>query len=200
MLATPDISSLCCGDFCRKPAGGSSGTKCGLCPLARSYSAVAQDMPAVWEVAASDIPQPQRDLLAHNGDMTTKLEVFHGDHSHLLLLRSTTDGDIYQREVVLVLNSSGQHVEFGAITIHLDRLPPLLRRDIIQAELPFGTLLHLHRFAVRSRPTSFICVEPDAVISRALALEQPGQLYGRCNALLTPSGEVLADIVEILPL
>ena len=200
MLATPDISSLCCGDFCRKSVAGSSGTKCGLCPLARAYSVVAEEMPTVWEVAASEIPQPQRDLLAHQSDMTTRLEAFHGELSHLLLLRSTTDGDIYQREVVLVLNNSGLHVEFGAITIHLDRLPAPLRRDIGRAELPLGSLLHLHRFAFRSQPKSFIRVEPDAVISRALALEQPGQLYGRCNALLTPSGEVLADIVEILPL
>jgi len=199
MHATPE-TTLCCGEFCRQAAASTGGVKCGLCPLARSYSVMAQSVPVVWEVEDTDIPQPQRDLLAHLSDMTTKLEAFHGERTHLRLLRSATDGDIYQREVVLVLNSSGRLVEFGAITIHLDLLPPLLKVDILRAEVPLGSLLHQHRFAFRSRPKSFIRVEADELISRALALDRPAaHLYGRCNALLTSSGDVLADIVEILP-
>ena len=198
MHATPEIA-LCCGDFCRQADASAGGVKCGLCPLARIYHGMAQGVPAVWEIEDSDIAQPQRDLLAHRSDMTTKLEAFHGERTHLRLLRSMTDGDIYQREVVLVLNSSGKPVEFGAITIHLDRLPPLLKVDVLRAEVPLGSLLHLHHFPFHSQPKSFIRVESDELIGRALALENPGQLYGRCNALLTRAGDLLADIVEILP-
>lgn len=198
MRATPEIAVVC-GDICRHADTGSRGVKCGLCPLARLYHGMAQGVPVVWEIDDSDIPQPQRDLLAHLSDMTTKLEAFHGERTHLRLLRSTTDGDIYQREVVLVLNNCRQIVEFGAITIHLDLLPPLLKVDILRAEVPLGSLLHQHHFPFRSQPKSFIRVEADELISRALALDHPGQLYGRCNALLTRSGDVLADIVEILP-
>ena len=198
MRATPEII-LTCGDFCRQSAACAGGSKCGLCPLASSYRGMAQGVPEVWEIDGEDIPQPQRDLLTHLSDMTTKLEAFHGERTRLRLLRSTTDGDIYQREVVLVLNTSGQPVEFGAIAIHLDCLPPPLRRDIVRAEVPLGSLLHQHQFAFRSQPKAFIRVEADEVISRALALDHPGHLYGRCNALLTRTGDVLADIVEILP-
>ena len=198
MRATPE-PTLLCGDLCRTSDACAGGAKCGLCPLARFYNATARPVPVVWEIDASEIPRLQRELLVHDRDMTSTLEAFHGARTHLRLLRSVTERDICQREVVLVLDGIGRPVEFGAISIHLDRMPSLLRSDIARAEVPLGGLLHTHRVAFQSRPKSFIRIEADEVISRALELEARGPLYGRCNALLTPSGEVLADIVEILP-
>jgi chorismate-pyruvate lyase len=192
--------TLYCGDLCRQSTAGTGGTKCGLCPLARVYNATAQNLPAVWEIDADEIPQPQRQLLMHQRDMTTTLETFHGARTHLRLLRVETESEIYQREVVLALDGSERPVAFGASSIHLALLPVDAQREIVLAQRPLGGLLleHGHKFV--SRPKAFIRVEADTMIRRALELDGHGALYGRCNALLTPQGDVFADIVEILPL
>ncbi|MDD5261312.1 MAG: hypothetical protein PHD76_05620 [Methylacidiphilales bacterium] len=156
-------------------------------------------MPAIFEIASSEIPQPQRDLLVHQRDMTTTLQTFYGARTHLRLLRAESGNEIYQREVVLALDGSKRPVEFGASSIHLGLLPPDVRREILLAERPLGGLLLEHGVKFVSCPKTFIRVEADTLISRVLELEGPRSLYGRCNALLTPSGDVLADIVEILP-
>ena len=198
MLATPD-THLFCGEHCRKSDACDGGTKCGLCSLARVYSATGQSMPEITEIAAAEIPQPQRGLLVHQRDMTTTLQTFHGARTHLRLLRTEAGNGIYQREVVLALDGSERPVEFGASSIRLERLPLAVQREILLAERPFGGLLVEHGVQFVSRPKAFIRVEADSLISRALELEGAGPLYGRCNALLTPQGDVLADIVEILP-
>lgn len=198
MRATPELT-LFCGDLCRLSEACAGGAKCGLCPLARVYGATGQSLPTVWEIAAHSIPQPQRDLLVHQRDMTTTLQTFYGARTHLRLLRAETVNEIYQREVVLALDGSERPVEFGAISIHLDRLPRDVQQTIVLAERPLGGLLLERDVQFVSRPKAFIRVEADTLISRALALADAGTLYGRCNALLTPQGEVLADIVEILP-
>lgn len=198
MHATPD-THLFCGELCRKSDACTGGTKCGLCSLARVYSATGQSMPVICEIDASEIPQPQRELLVHQRDMTTTLRTFYGARTHLRLLRKEAGNEIYQREVVLALDGSERPVEFGASSIHLDRLPTDVQREILLAERPLGGLLLEHGVKFVSRPKAFIRVEADTLISRALELNGPGPLYGRCNALLTPAGDVLADIVEILP-
>jgi len=198
MLATPD-THLFCGELCRKSDACEGGAKCGLCSLARVYSVTGQSMPEIIEIAASEIPQPQRDLLVHRRDMTTTLQTFHGARTHLRLLRTEAGSGIYQREVVLALDGSERPVEFGASSIHLDRLPPDVQQEIVLAERPLGGLLLEHGVEFVSRPKAFIRVEADTLIGRALELEGIDPLFGRCNALLTPQGDVLADIVEILP-
>ena len=199
MPAMPETPSLLCGDLCQKSDGSLGALKCGLCPLTRFYVGATWLLPDVMEIDSLAIPQPQQNLLAHERDMTTTLEGFYGDRAGLLLLRSETEGDLYQREVVLVMEQSGRRVEFGAITIHLEHFPLRLRRDIERAEAPLGTLLHRHEFAFLSRPKSFIRVASDPLINRVLALDTSEFLYGRCNALFTPAGALIADIVEILP-
>ena len=191
--------NLYCGDLCRQSDACAGGVKCGLCPLARVYNATAQSLPAVWEIDPHEIPQPQQELLVHQRDMTTTLQRFHGARTHLRLLRAEGVNEIYQREVVLALDGSERRVEFGASSIHLTRLPLEVQREIVLAERPLGGLLLEYGVKFVSRPKAFIRVEADTLISRALELDGPGPLYGRCNALLTPTGDVLADIVEILP-
>jgi chorismate-pyruvate lyase len=188
-----------CGSLCRQSDACARGAKCGLCPLASVYASSSQILPAVWEIAAAEIPQPQRRLLVHLRDMTGTLERSYGARTHLRLLREETENGIYQRDVVLALDGSERPVEFGAISIHLALLPRNVQREVMLAERPLGGLLREHGVKFVSRPKSFIRIEADALISRTLELDAPATLYGRCNALFTLDNQVLADIVEILP-
>lgn len=198
-------TTLFCGGNCQQTdaargCANTCGGKCGLCPLAGFYAAAAQPLPAIREIAAAEMPEPYRRLLVHDRDMTTTLEAFHGVRTHLRLLTAKNDDGIYRREVVLALVGLEKPVEFGAVTIHLELLPPDARQAVMTAQRPLGGVLVGYGVKFTSRPKAFIAIEPDETIGKVLEMERRSTtLYGRCNALLDAQGRVLADIVEILP-
>jgi chorismate-pyruvate lyase len=204
MRATPE-TTLFCGGNCQptdaaRGCADTCGGKCGLCPLAGFYTAAARPLPGIREIAAAEMPDPYRRLLVHDRDMTTTLEAFHGVRTHLRLLTSKAEGGVYRREVVLALAGFEKPVEFGAVTIQIELLPPDARQAVINAQRPLGGVLVGHGVKFTSRPKAFISIEPDETICKVLEIERRSTtLYGRCNALLDAQGRVLADIVEILP-
>src|SRR5947209_1447873 len=152
---------------CSRPTGWCTSSSCLsigtrgmreaalLYPLDRFYTAAGLALPPVHEVEGSDVPEPCRQLLVHDRDMTPTLEAFHGERIHLRVLARQLDGDAYARQVVLTLNGSARPVEFGAIVIHLQHFPPAAREQILEGRRPLGTILHDHRIAHQSRPLSF---------------------------------------------
>lgn len=195
-----DKPSLYCGGCQTTPAAAAepTGARCGLCPLAFFYVGTLQPLPVITEVAPGEIPQPYRRLLAHEHDMTSTLETHYGTALQLRVLHSRTARDVYQREVVLVREDSEQPVEFGAIMIYLETLPPEVEAAIVAARRPLGALLQHAGIEFCSRPKAFIRLESDGVMVAALKLPAVTTLYGRCNGLWLPDGRRLADIVEIL--
>lgn len=168
-------------------------------PLDRFYAGLRQPLPPVQQVHGEEVPSPQKELLVHLHDMTPTLEAFFGAPLALRMLGRRRRGSEYFREVVLVLEASRVPVEFGAIKIHLDRFPAEARTAILEERHPLGHLLGKHQIPHLSRPKAFLRVASDRVINEALGLKGAHILYGRRNTLLTPTGEPLAEIVEILP-
>ena len=170
-----------------------------LYPFGEFYAQAGRALPPVWQVEGSEVPEPCRQLLVHDSDMTPTLEAFHGERIHLRVLARRLDGAAYARQVVLTLNGSARPVEFGAIVIHLEHFPPDAREAIMEGRRPLGTILHDHRIAHQSRPVSFIRLTSDSVMNEALHLPEPQPLYGRRNVIWDADENPLADIVEILP-
>ena len=151
-------------------------------------------------IEGADIPQPFLDLLVHSGDMTSRLEEFHGGPIQVRKLSSSSDGRAYFREVVLDSVAEGKPVEYGAIEIDLANLPEEIREEILAAERPLGGILNDHRLTYSSAPRAFLKVSADTAIRKALGLdERVDVLYGRSNAITGFNGESYARIVEILP-
>lgn len=175
-----------------------AGRNSFLYPLDEFYSAAGTSLPSVKRLDGARIPQPYRELLVHDGDMTPALEKHHGHRIHLRLLDKRAARNAYLRQVVLVLNGTEKPVEFGAIRINLEFFSARARADILRGERPLGTIMEEHAIPHSSRPSGFFSVKPDALITAALALSGPTLLYGRRNTLLTPDGKALAEIVEIL--
>ena len=198
-------NNLYCGGNCRPLATpessirSGSASQCGLCPLAFFCTWMGRALPEIEEVTSLDIPQPYRYLLVHTKDMTSTLERFYQARTQLQLLNSATNNGVYQREVLLTLDPTNAPVEFGAIAIQLPLFPPEAAEAVVDARQPLGAILQEHGMPFVSRPKAFIRVLPDEAISGVLGLEQPAEMYGRCNALYDPTGRTLADIVEILP-
>ncbi len=168
-------------------------------PMDEFYAQAGRPMPRVERVEAENIPEPQRSLLVHEGDMTSALTNFHKSDMHLEVIRREMREDVYTREVVLLLDGSDQAVEFGAIRIYLSLLPSPARRAILDEHLPLGQILKEFHVRFESRPKAFLRIESDDFINRSLRLHESALLYGRRNTLTDSQQRPLAEIVEILP-
>lgn len=188
----------------QKGAGAAGGTEehvqC-LGPLIAFYRRNNRPLPPVSWISPEQIPQPHRDLLVHDSDMTSTLENFHGESIHLEVLHTDIKHGVLHREVVLLLDSSNRPVEYGAIEIQLDVFPEPWRTEITAGKRPLGALLNASGIAYTSQPAGFFRLPPDDFLIRALNLPSPSDpvLFGRRNTLRKVEGPVLAEIVEILP-
>lgn len=160
----------------------------------------ATPLPPAVVVEGRSIPEPHRTLLVHERDMTRTLEQFHGRTVHLEVLRRLRlEGGIYGREVVLRLDGSNRPVEFGVTQVHLDHFPEPWRTQILEERLPLGAILNQSGIPYTSRPSAWLRFQCDDFIAGIFGLHDRPDLYGRRNTLRKEHGEVLAEIIEILP-
>lgn len=170
-----------------------------LHPLDEFYQRRNQALPPFRILAGDAMPEPYRQLLVHDRDMTSTLESFHGKPIHLQVLQRQITGDILQRQVVLRLDESDVAVEFGAIRVHLTRFNEPWRSQVVESYRPLGGILNRSGLGYSSRPSGFFAIQSDPFLASALDMPVDSELFGRQNTLRTTSGEVIAEIIEILP-
>ena len=150
-------------------------------------------------IPGDQVPQPQRDLLVHDRDMTTSLGEFHADTIALTVLRSEYREPLYRREVTLDTTVHRHAVEYGLIAIHLDAFPDELGARVLAEDTPLGTILNESGRPYISHPQGFYTVPGTALASIFPASSGGANLHGRYNQLLWDDGTCLARILEILP-
>lgn len=168
-------------------------------PLDYCYRRQDMVLPKLEQVEPDQIPEPFKSLVVHQKDMTPTLERFYDDQIYIEVLHKDFSDQHYFREVVLKLEKSHQPVEFGAIRIFLERMPMNAREAILKEHIPLGHILEIYQVEHTSCPIGYLRMEPDQLIKRTLGDSKSKWLYGRRNRLSNPSGDPLAEIVEILP-
>jgi chorismate-pyruvate lyase len=169
-----------------------------LSPLIFFYG-IGSQRPHVAFLEPDNLPDHERHLLAHDMDMTPRLRDFHGCPILLDVHARAIVGHYLVRASVLARGSDGRPVEFGAIGIHLDRLPGEAAAQVRDGQIPFGEILERHQVPHSSHPRSFFRIEVDARLADLLGAVAGQSLYGRCNELRLEDGSTLADVVEVLP-
>ena len=152
-----------------------------------------------FEIDGRPMPEPYRGLLVHERDMTSTLERFHREKPTLEVLAKRRSETSLFRQVLLRGARSNRVVEYGAIRIELEALSAQARWAVLEGLRPLGAILADYRVPYVSRPHSYFGVHPGSRLQEILGLTAPGMLYGRKNFLRAPSGDVLAEVVEILP-
>ena len=155
--------------------------------------------PGIYEISPEKIPEPYYSLLVHTGDMTPVLENYHQETIHLKVLNKRVTNSVYFRKVLLLLNSTNEPAEFGAIRIYLERFSPEAQKIILAGNRPLGTILHDQKIRHSSNPTAYFRLMSTPEMLELLKLPEPIILYGRCNVIRNGGGISLADIMEILP-
>lgn len=155
-------------------------------------------LPTYQIIDGSAVPEPYRTLLVHDGDMTSRLESFHGGPIALEVLHREEMGDAYRREVLLRVAPTDVAVEYGAIEIQLGAFDREMRERILEAHVPLGGLLNRFDVNYRSQPRGFIKFLPDRKMDALFGISGAHALYGRANVLLGENDLELARIVEVL--
>ncbi len=168
-------------------------------PLDEFYAQASRPFPHLKRVPGDEVPEPYKQLLVHNRDMTPTLKAYYKDTLEVEVLRRDQRGDFYFREVLLVIHGSRQPAEFGAIKINLALLSSPARKEILEERTPLGEILEKHAIEHSSRPKAYLQIKSDEFIGAVFKLSQPQWLYGRRNTLSDPAHRAIAEIVEILP-
>ena len=159
------------------------------------------------EGAGNPMPEPYRSLLVHETDMTSTLETFFRERPRLEVLSKLRRGSRLYRQVLLRGVGSGRVMEYGAIRIQLDVLGSEARFAVLEGSRPLGGVLGDFQIRFVSRPQNYFSIRPGAHLQQLLGMTTPNEfqdgepnlLFGRKNFLETESGDVLAEVVEILP-
>lgn len=168
-------------------------------PLSEYYRDYDIPMPRFEAVQPEDMPEPYHHLLVHDADMTGRLTAFHGEALGLRVIEKSALRGMLVRRVVLCGLETNKEVEFGEILIHLNRFESDIR-DLIEAgEIPLGGILVEHQVEFISSPSYYLKIVADDMIAECLATSAGTELYGRKNKLTNSAGEIMAEIVEILP-
>ena len=168
-------------------------------PLTRFYKQ-EQIAPLDFQpIGVEKLPEPQKHLLVHDRDMTTRLECHYNSQIDLKALYISHEPTSYFREVLLIAEDSGKPVEYGAIEINLEVFTDKLGTEILEGKKPLGGLLVKNDFEFISSPQTYFEVSSDQHIQDLLELDETVKLYGRSNILSTPDGQPIANIVAILP-
>ena len=143
------------------------------------------------------MPEPYRSLLVHEGDMTSRLEAHHERSIKVSRLRSSNNGKLYFREVMLQTEPDDKPTEYGAIEVNLNALPEEARALVLEAQQPLGGFSTITGYPIRA-PRAFLKVVPDGPIVEAFGTVEADYLFGRSNVISGFNEEVIAQIVEIL--
>jgi hypothetical protein len=170
-----------------------------LMPLLYFYNHDDLVLPPVEFIDGSTMPQPYRDILVHSSDMTPTLRDYHGVPITLEVVQAEMSKEYVMRQVVLHRSSDNAPVEYGAIGIQMEGLPPRVRELIREGKQPLGGILESEGVPHQSSPRAYFAIESDEHTGELLQVPPGTTLYGRSNVLTHSGGIVFADIVEILP-
>ena len=169
-----------------------------LFPLDFAYQQAGLTAPEVEAIDAEEIPQPYKDLLVHNNDMTRTLERHHNGPIIVRALSNFQEAGQFYRRVLLAKEESGQPVEMGAIRIRLNSLPKEHRARILENHTPLGRVLLDAGIVETTRPIAYLRLKPNPEMMGVFWMKEPKPLYGRRTLIGIGDADV-ADIVEILP-
>lgn len=151
-----------------------------------------------------EVPEPYQTLLCHKDNMTSTLsEFFGGSRIDLKVLASSRDGaNNLIRCILLEIGNERKPVELGAIRICLEVLPSNIQDLVVDGLRPLGAILKDFCVEQSCHPVAFFRIPRDEFLSELLGdgiAEDVEFFYGRINVIRIPSGQALAEVIEILP-
>lgn len=148
------------------------------------------------EVVSESMPEPFRQLLAHNHHMTVTVESFHGCPVTVEVLETHRSGHHYSRKILLRRSTDGAVVQYGIVRLDLRFLTDEVIDEIISEKIPLGRVLIQHDVMREVQLAELWRVRPGPDLERYMGRAWP-TVYGR-TALIYCNGEPVIELLEIV--
>ncbi len=148
-------------------------------------------------VAPETLPERFHHLLVHRDHMTIRLSTYYGRSVALRVLDERTDGTVYRRRIVLVLEGSEEVVEFGVVRIDLRFVPEAARREILEQGKPLGDILIRHDVLRRIEPRWYLRLPLACPHLACFGPNRSGEAYGRVGTIYC-NGEPAIELLEVV--
>ncbi|HUY32592.1 MAG TPA: hypothetical protein VMV69_07395 [Pirellulales bacterium] len=165
--------------------------------LSRLFYDALESLGEFTEVAAGELPDAYRGLLAHDAHMTVSVERFHGGPVSVRVLDRRVTSTHYARKIVLQRESDGRVVQFGIMRVNFGCLSPEVRAEIQSEAVPLGRILIQHDVLRQVQLFSLWRITTGAELTRLFGLQRPGVTYGR-TALIDLNGMPAVELIEIV--
>lgn len=149
------------------------------------------------EVPATEVPQPQRDLLGHRHHMTVTVEAHHGSSVDVQVLDRNTNAQAYARKILLKLQSNGRVVQYGIMRVNFAYLSEAVRKEIESEAIPLGRVLIDHNVLREIELNSLWKIEPGPELCQLFSISPDQIVYGR-TAIIRCNGEPGIELLEIV--
>lgn len=170
-----------------------------LWPLNLFCAHYGRDVPEITPLFEQHMPEPYKELLVHNRNMTSTLEAYHGGTIYIERLNVFSDDEETTREVILRRDGDGKPLEYGAARMFRHTLTPEALFLIDDGRLPLGTILRVCDCEHTVQPSGFFKIRSTAFFANAFDAAAVSHFYGRRNALVGLDGSLIAEVCEILP-
>lgn len=176
------------------------------------YRLFARESPPATVVPESEVPEPQRRLLAHERHMTVTLEQYHRGPVGVVVLDRVVHEHHYARRILLRRHAdagreagrgSSGVVQFGIMLFNLGFASDEARLEILSEKTPLGHILIRYRQLRRISTHSLLEIQPDAEIRRHFGLPGTGpgsgkRVFGRLATIFCDEQPVV-ELLEVLP-
>jgi hypothetical protein len=150
-------------------------------------------------VSASAMPDPYRQLLAHNDHMTVTLEEHAGSSVDVRVIAEWRDEASYARNSLLARHSDGSVLQFGVMRIWLADLPATAQNEITGQREPLGRVLITHNLLREVELITLWRIVPGPALQKHLSLA-PGQaIYGRSAQILVDERPTVQMLEIVAP-
>lgn len=160
----------------------------------------APPVPDYNYVTAAEMPEPFRQLLAHNRHMTIAMETYHRCKIGVQVLQSTkiAKNQWYARQIVLHPLESNQIVQGGIVRIHLSMLDPAVQVAILREDTPLGHVLINHDVLRHIEVKEYVRIEPGPALSKWPGFAGNEPAYGRLGILYCDLQPAI-ELFEVIP-
>ncbi len=157
-------------------------------------------IPEAQSIAAAEVPDPYRRMLAHNGHMTVALESFHDSTLELRVLSEHTAEPFYARKIQLLHPETRRILQFGIVRLNLDYSDEPVRQRILARDTPLGRILLEHGFMTRVVTHDLLRISLNHELADALGVDSKRErptTFGRI-ATVNVDNEPAVELLEIV--
>ncbi len=170
-----------------------------LWPLNLFCAHYDRKVPEITPLFERNIPEPYKQLLVHDRNMTPTLEKYHGGTIYIEPINVLSDDEETTREVILRRDIDAKPLEYGVSRIFRCRLPSEALFLVDDGRLPLGTILRVCDYEHTVQTSGFFKIRATPFFEEAFGAHNVNGFYGRRNALVSLDGNVIAEVCEVLP-